>query len=287
MYGALRYDNSCNLGDNIQTLAAIKFLPKVDCWIDRDSGECDNKNSKIVVIYNGWFNENFWNTIPSNITPIFQSFHLQHDTHEDDESYAFLVKNFRIPRNEKNFTFMNGEVGCRDEYTVSYLKEKGINAYFSGCLTLTMTPPPNIDKNDKVLLVDVEFFPWLAGISTITATQISSSKMTDNEGKLKEAENLLRKIAASRVVVTTRLHTTLPAIAFKVPVIFVTKNINDVRFKGLIDETLLPITDGSFCPVDINTFDWNVMSAKYRISHFEKLSENLKKRVNLGLELKK
>ena len=49
-------------------------------------------------------------------------------------------------------------IGCRDEYTAEALRKKGIDAYFSGCLTLTLGDKyPTSVKTDKVYVVDPYF----------------------------------------------------------------------------------------------------------------------------------
>ena len=47
-------------------------------------------------------------------------------------------------------------IGCRDYYTVGLLKEKGIDAYFSGCMTLTLseTCRYNGNKREGIYFVD-------------------------------------------------------------------------------------------------------------------------------------
>jgi Exopolysaccharide biosynthesis protein len=271
MFGALKYNNSCNLGDNIQTIAALQYLPRVDYWVDRDTG-ANSSSKKLIVIYNGWFNEFFWRTLPENIDPIFISFHLEYETHSNEKDYENLFEKHSASRNVENFKRMKGIVGCRDIYTMNYLRSNDINSYFSGCLTLTLDTP-KVSKTDRVLVVDVDItIPWIKCIkNTFARSQITNSKT--NEEKLKEAEELLKDIASSRLVITSRLHTALPSIAFKVPVIFVNKNMEDCRFEGLVDK--IPFTTGEKCPIeDIETFTWDKMpDTKY----FEILSESVKK----------
>lgn len=277
LYGALKYNNSCNLGDNIQTLAALQYLPIVDYWIDRDTSTITpSTKERIVVIYNGWFNEYFWNTIPKNVDPIFLSFHLDTNDRTKDKEYQSLQK-FRIDRNTKNLERMKAAVGCRDTHTVSYLSSKNINAYFSGCLTLTLNPP-KVSKNNSILIVDVDCsIPWIADLpNKIIRTQVTKSH--DNDTKLKEAEKMLEEIAASNIVITSRLHTLLPAIAFEVPVIFVPKNKNDIRFGGIID--YVPVCENNVCPVDPKTFTWQDMCKKYNVQVLKNLASSLKSTIN-------
>lgn len=52
-YGLFKYETE-NIGDEIQSIAARRFLPSVDTYIDRDRlGEyCPDEETKIIT--NGW-----------------------------------------------------------------------------------------------------------------------------------------------------------------------------------------------------------------------------------------
>src|SRR5271170_1991610 len=110
LYGALCYNNSYNLGDNIQTLAATQYLPKVDIWIDRDTNELFDfqgnllsdelfddlfidKGFKIKIIYNGWFDGQYCKFPPPiYVIPLFISFHVNETNHKVDNKYDVLDK---------------------------------------------------------------------------------------------------------------------------------------------------------------------------------------------------
>jgi hypothetical protein len=101
-----------NLGDDIQTLAAIELLRKKNIneyvFVDRENLNSYN-GPNIKVIMNGWYMHNINNFPPSNrITPIFISFHC------NDEN---------IIKNNVQY-FKNYEpIGCRDQYTVDLFKK--------------------------------------------------------------------------------------------------------------------------------------------------------------------
>jgi hypothetical protein len=281
LYGALRYDNSCNLGDNIQSIAAIKFLPKVDYWIDRDTGNNSYVGSeKIITIYNGWFNEMLWRTLPQNVDPIFISFHLNHQTYSTDKRYKSLFEKFSISRNIENLKRMKEPVGCRDISTLEYLKENKIQSFFSGCLTLTLEKP-DIKSTDNVVIIDVDqSIPWVNNIKNkIVKSQVSLLDTKDNSGKILEAKKLLETIASGKFVITSRLHTLLPAIAFEVPVILVPDDAKDIRFTGLIDGSIVPIADRENCSVDLDHFSWDYMTKNYNVAFLKTLAGRLAKNV--------
>ena len=276
-YGALCYDNSYNLGDNIQTLAAEQYFKNIDFWVDRDSNKIYTKEyillSKeeldllfekyiIKVIYNGWFHEKYFKIdLHSIIDPLFISFHLNDDDHLNDKRYRAIDK-FQIGQSAeqsdmiKYFKQKCIRVGCRDLYTFDKLKKSGVDCYFSACLTLNLqknnfTDKKNENKRIKILVIDahIECFELLEEYlkmnnidkkDIIYKTQALEKLLSNNE-KLKLSFDFLTDIANSCLVITSRLHTALPCIAFQVPFVFLhTEKKNDIRFKGLIDLYINP-----------------------------------------------
>lgn len=105
---------------------------------------------------NGWFTNIPENWPPSDkIHPLYVSFHLN----------AKAMEKILASSSNVNYFKQHEPIGCRDEYTASKLREKGIDAYFSGCLTLTLGDlyPTNV-KSDKVYIVD----PYFKGSKNIT-----------------------------------------------------------------------------------------------------------------------
>ena len=58
-YGLLKYDENkrfFNVGDNIQSLAAKQFLPKVDEFLNREKlGEYKCEKTKLIMNVKVWF----------------------------------------------------------------------------------------------------------------------------------------------------------------------------------------------------------------------------------------
>ena len=56
-YGVVYYKDTDNLGDDIQTYAALKQLPNVKYYIDREAMNIfrAEDNAKIAVLMNAWF----------------------------------------------------------------------------------------------------------------------------------------------------------------------------------------------------------------------------------------
>lgn len=147
-----------NIGDYIQALAAKQYFNKIDCYIERERLS-EYTGDKVKMIMNGWYmvEPQYWP--PSNqIIPLFISFHINS-----------LAKDKMLQENSIKYLKQHEPIGCRDIDTMNLLKQKGVNAYFSGCLTLTLNqtyksnkrgnkiyfvdPAINIARNDKLSMI--------------------------------------------------------------------------------------------------------------------------------------
>lgn len=277
-YGLLKYAENkqfFNVGDNIQSLAAKQFLPKVDEYVNREKlGQY--KGEPIKMILNGWFTHNAANWVPSDdIIPFFVSFHM-------NNTAAPLMLS------EKGIEYLKKHqpIGCRDQYTVDTLKKHNIDAYFTGCLTLTLdsykvddsertdnvyivdplygyTTPRKVTRNYKSFIKSVlngkifelgkrkkhlkNFVSKELLESAIYVNQEPPANTYSHEQKFEMAAKLLHDYARAKLVITSRIHCALPCLAMGTPVIFVNgfETFTDSsRFKGIID---------LFNRIDINT----------------------------------
>lgn len=251
-FGLLSYSKSRNFGDQIQSLAAKQYLPQVDHLLDRDFlNEYSGDITKLIM--NGWFMAKPENWPPSEkINPLLISFHITHDYNANEK----LFSNEAI-----EFYKKNGPVGCRDYYTLELLKSHGIDAYYSGCLTLTLTNRyKELPKTDDIFIVDVLYKvggktrEWLGRIrkkwflkKIIPSNVLDKAiymrqdvpKGTTEEEKFQLAEEALKKYATAKLVITSRIHCALPCIALGTPVIFIDggleKPTDQTRLKGIME----------------------------------------------------
>lgn len=297
-YGLFTYDENkkfFNVGDNIQSLAAKQFLPQVDTFINREH-LADYKGDKMKLIMNGWFTHNYNNWLPSeDIEPLFISFHV------NNTAAPYMLT-------EKAVAYLKAHepIGCRDEFTVETLKAKGINAYFSGCLTLTLDSYKVDDtlRGDDVYIVDPLYsyptwekvtYDWKRLIRSIqngdffktgkqqqhlrkfideellkTAKFINqeppANTYTDAE-KFAMAEDLLHKYAKAKLVITSRIHCALPCLALGTPVIFVN------GFDSFVDSCRFEGILELFNRIDIDTHTGN-FTANFPLPH--KIDKNTK-----------
>ena len=134
-----------NIGDYIQALASSQYYPRVDGFLDRDEDLKDYNGEDAMMIMNGWYMHNAENWPPSvNIKPLFVAFHLN-----------FLVKEKLTNRQSIEYLKSHEPIGCRDLDTMNILKNCGVNAYFSGCMTLTLGKKYYSSKRDnRTYIVD-------------------------------------------------------------------------------------------------------------------------------------
>ena len=135
-----------NMGDYIQSIAANQFM-KASLLIERERlDEYDGEPIKLIM--NGWWMHQPCHFPPSEkIQPLLVSMHIRPSIADEmlsERVVAWLKK--------------HGPVGCRDRNTVQILKDKGVDAYYSSCLTLTLGETYKHEDGDgEVLFVDPMF----------------------------------------------------------------------------------------------------------------------------------
>lgn len=174
MFGLLDYQSvhgKFNVGDYIQSLAAKQYLPNVDTLINREELS-DYTGKNLTIILNGWFMHKPEKWPPSkDIDPLFISFHMNRP----------YIDSMLTPEAISYFKDV-GSIGCRDYYTAEILESKGINSYYSSCLTTTLNNTYTYSGERKgVLLVDVMHnLPNLNNYSSLPLKYILSHFKTKN-----------------------------------------------------------------------------------------------------------
>jgi hypothetical protein len=228
---------SDNLGDDIQTLAAMHFLQKKGIQpafvIDRERlSSYSGPACKLVM--NGWFMHDLaFFPPPPQVTPIFISFHCANEV-----LIASHVAYFQAHQ----------PIGCRDLHTQTLFEKHGVQAYFTGCLTLTFDPGP-VERVGRYT-VDVNTCPYIPTVAVdlsvlgehvlIRHDVEDAALKTNMSQRLTVARALLAKYQQAELVVTSRLHVALPCRAFRTPCIFLHSDLKDTRFSDLE-----PILSGS------------------------------------------
>ena len=222
-----------NIGDYIQSLAASQFFPKVDEYIDRDQLGIYN-GQPVNMIMNAWYR--LWRknyVFSDKINPLFVSVHLNQVKDIPESTISYLKK--------------HEPIGCRDYATQDFLLSKGVNAYFTGCMTLTLGNTYHSNKKDKVIyFVDyqikdeseinqkiVDILQEYKGYS-IRYLSHAYPLSKDVKYSFNEAENLLKTYAKASLVFTRNIHVALPCLSMRVPVILLVPYYDKERFKGLL-----------------------------------------------------
>lgn len=259
----LSYPKSNNLGDYIQSIATKEIIGEDSIGLDRENLHIYN-GPNVYLIMNGWFMQNSRNWPPSDkITPFFISFHINP-----------IAKDNLLSKKGLEYFQKHEPIGCRDMYTQNLLQKKGINSYFSGCLTLTLRNKKKDFKKEGVLIIGAldrmkpkidlknlfnelikypyKFFKYnrskkrlddfilSKGFSKVTYKSqiIDLYKNVDKQRNLLANEQL-NLIAKSKLVITSRLHVALPAIAYGTKVIFLKDGLEHInhqsRLKGISD----------------------------------------------------
>lgn len=250
-FGLLVYDTE-NIGDEIQSVAASRFLPSVDYYINRDNID----NTKIShgntckVIMNSWYMAKPENWPPQNkqILPLLISMYIERDNECNRTDLAFTS-----PEGKK-YAKKYGPIGGRDKGTVEFLQKHGIDSYFSGCLTLTLIPDERVKKKDFALAVDVseKALQKIKSSTTRQVITINTERHTSisYDDKMKIARYWLFLYQSAHCVITGRLHAILPCLAFDTPVFAIEKK--DMRRYGGLIELTNHCSEDSFIKRDIN-----------------------------------
>lgn len=121
--------NTKNIGDYMQSLAAKQFLPDDFVYVEKETIASFTSDEQVKVIMNGWYmwHPENWPPKEEKLIPLLTSMHFTPITVKE------MLKN-----GGKEYLMKYGPVGCRDTNSVEKLKKEGIDAYFSGCLTLTL-----------------------------------------------------------------------------------------------------------------------------------------------------
>lgn len=232
-HGVLAY-NAPNIGDEIQSLASMRFLPSVDEYIYRerirDFVPQQHKQTKCIM--NAWW---IWDAAqfppPDSITPLLVSMHFQSGIRD-----SFLTEKTR------EYLIKHGPVGCRDQESCEWLQENGVDAYFSGCLTLTLQRNDSLSKEDYVLCVDVpERVVELIRERTKRPVYTISRRLAphfDLHQRFEVARCVLAMFQKAHCVVSPCLHVINPCLALETPVLRILVDNEyaidmDKRYRGL------------------------------------------------------
>lgn len=224
-YTGYKLDYRINLGDEIQTIAAARLLPKIDGSVSREA--LNKVTEPCIVSLNGFFMDSD-NWPPSDqVVPIPFAFHISKKYEKNICSPAGLA-----------YLKQYMPIGCRDKGTVKILQKHGVDAYYSKCVTLTLARREQEPANGKVYIVGVtdslqRVIPEAIRKEAIYVNQ-SKVELPQVPTALKQdlANHLLENYKANAsLVITSRIHCAMPCIAMGIPVLFLisSKKKSDYR----------------------------------------------------------
>ncbi len=230
-YGVLVY-NSVNIGDEIQSIAAMRFLPKIDEYVYREliSHFYPETGRKTKCILNAWWMWNCKHFPPSKfIEPLLIAMYVRPNIRKE-----FLTKKV------KEYLTKFGPVGCRDVATYKWLESENIPSYFSGCLTLTLKRNENIMRDNYILCVDtseelIQSIKKRTNRPVIAISRMISPYYSALQ-RLEYAKLQLLLYSKAHLVVSSRLHVILPSLALETPVLRIISNEKEMgeisRYSG-------------------------------------------------------
>jgi hypothetical protein len=276
-FALLSYE-TVNLGDEIQSLAAAQFLPRVDAYINREQMNqfvpADEQIHRLLL--NGWFMHNPRNWPPSKfIEPLIISFHLNSVVGEAGIAPNSAMLSGAGIEYLKKFS----PIGARDTSTLALLEAAGVDAYFSGCLTLTL-PRPSVSRDDDLIVVNDIPALTLRHLKSCTKKRVwEADQNTADKNRLRRfssAYKLLETYARASFVVTTRLHCALPSLAFGTPVLFLKADRDALRFEGL-DTLLNSCSVADFLTYETSRIDNPAENPTRHLSIRQRLIETVEK----------
>jgi hypothetical protein len=248
--GVFTYDTP-NLGDEMQAFAALAHLERVSTFIDRDRMADFDRHEPTTCIFNAWFGRgNDFRPPSEHIRPVWHGF-----TGKEE-----LLDSPWLP-----YMAERGPVGCRDLMTTELLVERGVNAYWSGCLTLFLGEALGWAPRARegVLFVDVpleaEGFipPEIVRRATRASTFPPPSILRKPLERWATVARIADQLSRAELVVTRRLHVALPAASFGTPVVAIPDaeiSFARRRFSGV--ESIIPTVFLDRVAIDLNRLDW-------------------------------
>lgn len=181
----------------------------------------------------------------NRILPVFIGMSLR-GQHELNDKEEMILRRF-------------SPVGCRDERTLRILLDKGIDAYFNGCMVATFPQRiQNLPTQDTVFLADankaiIDYIPpkllkkykFIYHESYMEPNDLAEGNFTAYGEMMKDLYS-----REAKLVITSRFHSAVMCLALGIPVIVTIENFN---FKYTWIRKYIPVYE----PTDFNKIDWN------------------------------
>lgn len=223
-FAVFSHYSSTNIGNEIQSIAAEKLLPQVDIHIPKMS---IYQGEPVLLVMNAFFGEQVAFPPSPLITPFYIAMHICPSV---QHKYATTecINHFK----------QHQPIGCRDKGTMQFLQGLGIEAYYSGCLTLTLPLRENrglhnyaVDYPRKNKYYKGKMYENRS--SCVTTTHRHNFAPLGSEVAFQMARNLLTEYQTAKQIYTSRLHCALPSAAMGIPVTYL--GVHDRRTDCLLE----------------------------------------------------
>lgn len=202
--------------------------------VSRDFSEGDDLPESTWMVAFGWhmhsmFRLRFGLPYHPHVNPIFVSFHVNRVNTLTPQALDYLRA--------------HGPIGCRDWTTVDLLLSAGVDAFFSGCLTTTVDAVfpdlADVEREQPGVVAVIDLPRSVADKARRKVVTVSHGDAEYREADLVQgthaADHLLTTYQRRfRRILTSRLHSYLPATSLGVDVSFQPHIPGDVRFDGLM-----------------------------------------------------
>ncbi|HUG63322.1 MAG TPA: polysaccharide pyruvyl transferase family protein [Methylomirabilota bacterium] len=226
-----------NLGDDLQGIATSLNLPHVDRIVERDRLATLSLDERHFCMMQSWFTKQRLRAPSDAIDPMFFGFCFGGETMQ----YGLWPRYLRAHQ----------PIGARDTRSVELMKNRGVDTFWSGCLTLRMgsflRPIPR-EERSGTFMVDVlpDTESAIPDAIKEKAVRISNAvppmMLDDPLARMARIARMCDRLRRAELVITKRLHTALPCVGFGTPTVVFAKDRkgNRHRFSGY--ESFLSVT---------------------------------------------
>jgi hypothetical protein len=241
-----------NLGDVVQDLACEYLYGQMGIGIDEiieisyDQTYSYDGEYVVVPVYNAMLDGYFepQHRFSPKIIPVFLG--LMTDLPALPDDMADYLRGFE-------------PIGCRDEYTLGVMRRHGLNSYLGSCLTLALPGRDRLAIGKAVFFTDIpaelkRYIPSeLLGHAEFATQTIHVAECADREMRRrairKTTEAFYQKYQdEATLVVTSKLHSTLPCLAFGIPVVLAREEV--WKTFSFVDKLLPLHTPETFANID-------------------------------------
>lgn len=243
-----------NLGDDLQSMAVTRLLPGSPALLDRDhlARDVEQLDEPTLLIGTGWWM--YGREVVRRAWNLKKRRELAFPFPPPEKLRVFFIGvhflKFMGPFLKRHRRYLKTQepIGCRDKATLKLLQGLGVEAFYSGCVSLTL-PAASAPRSRQIVLADIQqpakgskadpISKLIPADVRAEAREVTHqldpgevSRLTPR-GRSERVAELLDLYSQARLVITSRVHAALPCLALGTPVIFVHPNPADPRLEAV------------------------------------------------------